>query len=86
MARLASPHTQSLLITALAAKGEWSGRRKGVHLKLTLDRQADLEGRRVIWTAYIVGDHRRQRAGRAGTVFEALSQIESILRVNKFLS
>lgn len=76
MARITSPHTQSLLIAALANRGHWSGQRRGIHISLTLQKQADFEGQRIDWTAYTLGSYRQRVKGRAGTVAEALLQIE----------
>jgi len=80
MARLVSPHTQSIVIVALAKDGKWVGRRKGIHIALKLAQQTDLEGRRIHWTAYPLGNWRHRRRGLAGTVVEAFTQIERILR------
>ena len=80
MGRLASPHTQSLILSAIAKDGAWSGERNGVHLSLHLSAQPDLEDRRIRWTAYTIGNYRHRIRGQAGTVFEALSQIEHAMR------
>jgi hypothetical protein len=80
MGRLATPHTQSLIILALADHGEWSGTRKGVKMRLRLSAQPDLDDKRITWTAYTVGNWRHRIRGQAGTAFEALSQIEHALR------
>lgn len=80
MGHLASPHTQSLIITAIAKQGAWSGDRKGIHMRLCLSSQSDIYGRRIGWTAYAVGNYRHRIRGQAGTVFEALNQIEHAMR------
>jgi hypothetical protein len=80
MAQLVSPHTQSILILALQNEGRWIGRRKGIHIALSLDPQFDTEGKRIKWTAYPIGNWRHRRRGRAGTVVEAITQIEQVLR------
>ena len=43
-------------------------------MKFTLSRQADLEGRRIVWKARIAGvwEH-----GKAGTLWDAIEQIET---------
>jgi hypothetical protein len=80
MGRLATPHTQSQMIAAVAKSGEWRGRRKGIHIALRVDPQTTIDGRRIHWTAYVLGDWRHRRRGLAGTVVEALDQIERALR------
>lgn len=80
MGRLATPHTQSLMIAAIAKKGVWAGTRHGIYMRLVLSEQPDLEERRITWTAYTRGNFRHRRRGQAGTVYEALQQIERALR------
>lgn len=83
MVGLDSPHTQSLLIAALANRGFWKGQRKGIVIRLYRELQTDLEGRRIVWTAFRPGDYRHRKHGAAGTVREALDQISQAVGKTK---
>lgn len=76
-------HTRSLMIRALHDKGRWVGQRKGIHISLNLDPQLGLEDRRINWTAYTLGAYKQRVKGRAGTVAEALIEIERTVRNRK---
>ena len=47
--------------------------RKGVHIEITLSRQPNLGGNRIKWRARI---QKIWKQGKAGTVFDAIEEIE----------
>lgn len=72
-------HIKAAMISALRDRGEWKGQRRGIHISLKLAPQADLAGRRIRWVAYLTGHYDLRSKGIAGTVFEALAQIEKAI-------
>ena len=77
---LVNPRTRGAIIAALHTAGAWHGSRRGVRMIIWLATQTEIDGDRVHWTAYIRGHYKLRRKGRAGTVAEALAQIEKAVR------
>ena len=73
-----TPHTLGLMVIELGKNGEWRGERRGLTITLTLAPQTEMDGDRIHWRARLRG-HKAQR-GRAGTVYEAIQQIEHAIR------
>jgi hypothetical protein len=90
-----TPHTLAFIITRIADSGHWEGRRRGVEIRLRRLDQLNLEGQRIFWKAWEQGNYYATRPnglgdvshrsntfhkGTAGTVREALDQIDLAMR------
>ena len=84
---LVTKHTQALIIAQVHELGQWHGRRRGVVMTFTRERQITLNGDCIKWHAFRSGRFRRRgdqtpmrTSGSAGTVAEAIAQIEEKMR------
>lgn len=73
--RFVTPATRAKICRAVydGVKHRWHGSRAGIAMRIDLDPQPDLDGRRVHWRARLRG---KWSKGIASTVTEALDQIE----------
>lgn len=59
--------------------GKWHGTRKGIAMQFELSKQPSLTGNRIAWRAR---SNKIWQRGKAGTVWEAIEQIERMITTN----
>lgn len=79
---LLSPHDRAQITRVLKAAQIWNGERAGVKIRISLERQPDLENHRI---KFWVRMPEAQETAVAGTVFEAADRINSWWRRLKVL-
>ena len=74
---LVTPRGRAVIMRQMAEQGRWSGSRRGIKIELWYSTYKPIGGnlaKRTMWRARI---GRIWRAGQTGTVFEAISEIET---------
>lgn len=70
---LLTPAARGQITHQVIESGEWKGTRKGIMMRFHLSKQPSLTGNRIAWHARI---NKIWTKGKAGTVWEAVEQIE----------